>query len=104
MVGAHEIGFDIFYTKENELLNDMPYYVDNARLSAIWFDGIDWNIGAFTDLKDGYMGDLFTLEFVECPSDTNTWVEWIDSDWKTNLNATLSCVKDTNVNAKLSCK
>ena len=99
LVGAHNDVWNTIYTKETELLNDMPYYVDNERRNAIWFDGVkEWNIGSYSlsKIKNGYLGDLYNDEFVQCPTDTNTWREWIDSDWKTNLNATLSCHKDTN--------
>ena len=75
----------------------MPYYVDNRRQSAIWFDGREWNIGAFTDLQNGYLGDLYTKKFVECPADTNRWLEWIDGEWNKSF-AKPSCVKDTNKN------
>jgi len=96
LVGAHNNRFNNIYTKKNKLVNDMPYYVDR-RLSAIWFDGIGWNIGTILDVKDGTVGHLYTKEFVDCPADTNAWLEWIDGEWNKSF-AKPSCVKDTNKN------
>ena len=70
----------------------MPYYVDNKRRYAIWFDGTDeWFIGYLSNVEKGEFttGSLQNDEFVECPTDTNVWQEVIDNEWKTNLNAKL---------------
>jgi len=99
LVGAHDNDFDIIYTKENELLNGMPYYVDDERLYAIWFDGTDeWMIGYFSYIQEGKFtwGFFQNDEYVDCPADTNDWHEVIDNEWKANLNAKLACEKDTN--------
>jgi len=75
---------NIIYTKENELLNGMPYYVDNERKYAIWFDGREWVIGYFSDLEEGKFitGVLSNGEFIECPTDTNDWQERFDDEGK----------------------
>ena len=106
LVGAHDDDFNIIYTKQHELVNDMQYYVDNKRKYAIWFDGIsEWMIGSFSNIKEGKFttGGLGNDEFVECPTDTNDWQEYTKlswslsnffnnkREWKTNLNAKLSC-------------
>ena len=99
LVGASYNVFNQMYTKENELINDMPYYVDNERLFAIWFDGIgEWAIGYLSDVKEGEItgGFFHNDEFVQCPNDTHDWQEYFDGEWNTNLNTKLSCNKDTN--------
>ena len=77
----------------------MPYYVDNERRFAIWFDGTDeWMIGYFSNIDEGKFttGFFQNQEFVECPTDTNDWDESFNSEWNTNLNAKLDCEQDTN--------
>ena len=94
LVGAHYNPLNRIYTKENELVNHMPYYVGNERKYAIWFAGTgDWFIGRLSDVEEGKLPTAFFQndEFVECPTDTNDWREWFDSEWNTNLNAKLSC-------------
>ena len=93
LVGAHSNEWNRIYTKENELLNGMPYYVDYERLYAIWFDGIgDWVIGLLSSVEEGTFSSGFfhNDEFVDCPTDTNDWQEYFDGKWNTNLNATLT--------------
>ena len=71
----------------------MPYYVDNQRRFAIWFDGVDeWMIGDLSDVEEGKFrsGYFQNDEVVECPTDTNDWQEYFDGEWNTNLNAKLS--------------
>jgi len=90
---------NIIYTKETELLNGMPYYVDNQKRYAIWFDGIgEWYIGYHSRVEDGTfnIGFFQNDEFIDCPTDTNDWREYFDGEWKTNSNAKLHCEKDTN--------
>jgi len=87
------------YTKANQLLNDMPYYVDRDRKYAIWFNGQrDWMMGLLSNVEEGQFTFGFSRndEFVECPTDTKDWREVIDSKWISNVNATLSCDNDTN--------
>jgi len=79
------------YTIENELLNDMPYYLDNARRYAIWFNN-GWFIGSFSYIEEG-KSTLRFRGFVDCPTestDTKNWLEYFDGEWNTNLNVKLT--------------
>jgi len=93
MFGALNNNFNKIYIRENKLLNTMPYYVDNEKRYAIWFDGIyEWFIGLLSELEEGkFRSGLFhNDEIVECPTDTNDWQEYVDGEWKTNLNVSLT--------------
>ena len=97
MVGALRKNYNKIYIRENELLNthyhSLPYYVDNEKRYAIWFNGYDeWIIGLFSSLEEGKFttGFFQNDEFVDCPTDTNDWQEYFDGEWNTNLNATLT--------------
>jgi len=94
LVGAHN-PLNRIYTKQNELLNDMPYYVDNVRRYAIWSDGMEWLIGYLSSIDEGKSaGFIRNKEFGDCPTDTNEWHEYLDGEWNINLNATLSDATD----------
>ena len=69
----------------------MPYYVDNERRYAIWLDGkYEWNIGDLSHIEYGIHIDaaLRNDGFVDCPTDTDTWLELIDGIY-INQNAKL---------------
>jgi len=71
----------------------MPYYVDSERKYAIWFNGQrDWLMGYVSDVEEGNINSGFVQndELVECPTDTTSWREYSDGEWKTNVNATLT--------------
>ena len=92
LVGAHSNAWNRIYTKESELVNDMPYYLDNEKRDAIWFDGTDdWFIGSFSNIEEGKFttGAFQNDELVDCPTDTNNWQEYFDGEWNTNLNVKL---------------
>ena len=70
----------------------MAYYVDNEKRYAIWFDGTDeWFIGYLSDLKEGKFtyGFFQNDEFIDCPTDTTDWREYVDGEWNINPNAKL---------------
>ena len=52
--------------------------------------GYWWVIGNIIDITSGYLGELYSDQFVECPTDTITWENWIDKEWTPNLNAKLT--------------
>jgi len=69
----------------------MPYYVDNERKYAIWFNRYDdWMIGYYSNAKEGKDGFIRNNEYVACPTDTTDWREYYNGEWKINLNARLT--------------
>ena len=75
-------------------MSNRPYYVDELRTYAVWFNGKGgWIIGKLSRIIEGRLklGYFQNDEIVDCPTNTTSWREWLNRKYEVNINAKLFC-------------
>ena len=94
LVGVQRTTLNQKYKLETDLVSKRPYYVDEIRNNAVWFDGEDWMIGPRKNIDEGNLsvGAMFDNDkIVDCPSNVTSWYESVNHEWEENLTAKLFC-------------
>jgi len=80
------------------MVNGRPSYIDYYNNYGMWWNGQagengDWMIGIYSDIDNNRItyGFMTNDQDTSCPSQSEHWDDYYNSEWAANVNAHVSC-------------
>ena len=86
------------------MVSGRPSYIDDNNNYGMWWDGQagsagDWMIGSYSNIDENKLtyGFMQNDQDTSCPSDSELWTEYYNSEWAANGDAHVSCNGTYNI-------